>query len=108
MPIVLAYPKVYARLMGSPSEQAGLQKTLAKCFELSQSRPQYPGEQTDSHMGLDEHQALFTIWSSEADEPDIFILAGWGDGFGPGHSCPEEEALRSGDYDPLTRVPFFL
>ena len=54
------------------------------------------------------HQALFAVWSDDAALPDIFILAGWGDGFGPGDTSPTHEELQEGNYGSLQRVPFVL
>ena len=107
-PIVLAFPQVYDRLTGRFSHPSELQGSIAKCFELAKSRPTDPNERHGGYMGLDEHHALFTVWSCQADVPDIFVLAGWGDGFGPGHSCPDEAALQAGDYGQLIRVPFLI
>lgn len=105
-PLLLVYPQVYQGLTAQSSSQTQLPGTIAKCFELANNRPIDPDERQGGYMGLDPHHALYTVWSSNEDVPDIFIIAGWGDGFGPGESCPTEKELLAGHYGPLIQVPF--
>jgi len=109
LPVVLAYHRIYQRLIAS-DRSGDFKKILDKCCELARSRP--PAQ--DRHGGFfgmggfgpDKQLALFTIWADAEDKPDIFIMAGYGDGFGPGHTCPAKQELRRGFYGDLIPVPF--
>ena len=108
-PVLLAYPRVYQRLT-APDPREDFQKVLDKCYQLARHRPT-PENQHGGFFGLggpgDKTMlGLFTIWANQADAPDIFIIHGWGDGFGPGHTCPTKEELRGGLYGNLIQIPF--
>lgn len=111
LPILLAYPRIYQRLIASDCRGGDFKKILDKCCQLARSRP--PAQ--NRHGGFfgmggsspDKQLALFTIWADADDKPDIFIMAGHGDGFGPGHTCPAKQELRQGIYGDLIPVPFF-
>jgi len=111
LPVVLAYPRIYERLL-SPRCEREFDRVLAKCSELAVNPPQ--NEDGRKHRGfLDLGElyqggmlGLYTLWSDTPVKPDIFIIFGAGDGSGPGHSCPGIEALQSGKYGTLQVVSF--
>lgn len=108
-PIVLAYPRIYQKML-SPEWRYAFDKIIAKCFELTNRRPDAK-DRHDGYFGLggranDKMLHLLTVWAVTQGEPDIFILGGYGDGFGPGHSCPPKEDLRRGQYGALAPIPF--
>lgn len=106
-PVVLAYPRVYENL-SSPAWRYTFNPIIAKCFELANKRPA-PEKRHGGFFGLGrgdrQRLALFTVWAIEPTKPDIFILSGSNDGFGPGDTCPSEDDLRRGIYGELRLVP---
>lgn len=107
-PIVLAYPRVHANL-SSPRWRYDFDRVVAKCFELANHRPA-PEDQHGGFWGLgglgdDKRLHLLTVWAVAPDQPDIFIIGGRGDGFGPGHTCPTKDELRDGIYGNLIPIP---
>lgn len=106
-PIILAYPRVYQNLF-SPQWKHDFDNVIAKCRALTAQRPA-PGDRHDGFFGLGglgDNKALhlLTVWAAALGEPDIFIIGGRGDGFGPGYTCPTQEELRAGIYGDLTPV----
>ena len=92
----------------APEWRLDFDKIIAKCCELAQNRPP-PEDRHGGFFGMGgfgDHRRLhlLTVWAITPGEPDIFILGGDYDGFGPGHTCPTKEELRQGIYGELIPV----
>lgn len=110
-PLLLAYPRV-AQNFFLPAWRLAFENVMAQCYELATRRPaaadQHGGFFGLGGIGDDTRLHLLTVWAIAPTEPDIFIIGGWGDGFGPGHTCPTKDELRRGILGPLCPVPLFV